>query len=66
MLHEATRENMQSAGLRGPPACLSICRKFYKRRGGPKAWFPEWAREVGIARTDRARREVECLIEVPR
>ena len=63
VLYEATEESMASAGLRGPPVCLSVCRKFFKAGGSPKAWFPEWCREVGITRKDRAWHEVECLIE---
>ncbi|CAK0895503.1 unnamed protein product, partial [Prorocentrum cordatum] len=63
VLHEATQESLQTAGLKGPPVCLAICRKFFKRGGDPKAWFAEWAREVGIARKDRSWHEVECLIE---
>ncbi|CAK0841912.1 unnamed protein product, partial [Prorocentrum cordatum] len=63
VLHEATQESLQTAGLKGPPVCLAICRKFFKHGGDPKAWFSEWAREVGITRKDRSRHEVECLIE---
>ncbi|CAK0910262.1 unnamed protein product, partial [Prorocentrum cordatum] len=63
VLHEATQESLQTAGLKGPPVCLAICRKFFKHGGDPKAWFAEWAREVGIARKDRSWHEVECLIE---
>ena len=66
MLYEATQESMQSAGLRGPPASLAICGKFFKHGGSPKVWFPEWAREVGITRKERAWHAVECLIEAPR
>ncbi|CAK0862525.1 unnamed protein product, partial [Prorocentrum cordatum] len=63
VLQAATQESVQTAGLRGPPACLPVCRKFHKHGGTPKAWFAEWAREVGISRQDRAWHEVECLIE---
>ncbi|CAK0869717.1 unnamed protein product, partial [Prorocentrum cordatum] len=63
VLQEATQESAQTAGLRGPPARLPVCRKFHKHGGTPKAWFAERAREVGISRKGRAWHEVECLIE---
>ena len=63
MLQEATQESLQTAGLKGPPVCLPVCRKFHKHGGAPKAWFAEWAREVGLSRKDRGWHEVECLIE---
>ncbi|CAK0877287.1 unnamed protein product, partial [Prorocentrum cordatum] len=63
VLQEATQESAQTAGLRGPPACPPVCRKFHKHDGTPAAWFAEWAREVGISRKDRAWHEVECLVE---
>ncbi|CAK0819536.1 unnamed protein product, partial [Prorocentrum cordatum] len=63
VLQEATQESVQTAGPRGLPVCLPVCRKFHKHGGAPKAWFAEWVREVGISRKGRAWHEVECLIE---
>ncbi|CAK0900961.1 unnamed protein product [Prorocentrum cordatum] len=63
VVQESTQEVFSDSSLRGPPACLEVCRKMYRRGGAPKIWSQEWCKETGISRRDRAYHEVQTLIE---
>ncbi|CAK0861934.1 unnamed protein product [Prorocentrum cordatum] len=64
VVQESTQEIFSDSSIRGPPACLEICRKMYRHGGTPKMWFQEWCKEQGVTRKDRAYHEVQTLIEV--
>ncbi|CAK0793120.1 unnamed protein product, partial [Prorocentrum cordatum] len=64
VVQESTQEVFSDSNIRGPPVCLEICRKMYRRGGAPKMWFQEWCKEQGVTRKDRAYHEVQTLIEV--
>ncbi|CAK0838915.1 unnamed protein product [Prorocentrum cordatum] len=63
VVQESMQEVFSDSSLRGPPACLEVCRKMYRHGGAPKIWFQEWCEETGISRRDRAYHEVQTLIE---
>ncbi|CAK0824653.1 unnamed protein product, partial [Prorocentrum cordatum] len=63
VVQESSQEVFSDSSLRGPPACLEVCRKMYRHGGTPKIWFQEWCKETGISRRDRADHEVQTLIE---
>ncbi|CAK0825411.1 unnamed protein product, partial [Prorocentrum cordatum] len=64
VVQESTQEIFSDSSIRGPPACLEICRKMYRHGGAPKMWFQEWCKEQGVTRKDRAYHEVQTFIEV--
>ncbi len=60
---ESTQESFRDGTLRGPPTCLSVCRKMQQHGGNPRLWFAEWTKETGVTRKDRAWHEVNVLID---